>query len=192
MHDLLRSYRRAAISISNTASSRTASRYPTVFDWPSLRVCSNALTNQARVVVSVSLPNVWSNVLPSLIRRRSHYRIGTSFAPYMLGLSYTPLAFLSQVPLKGFTGSVICVTNIVPGALLLLPFLPHRRAPVHSPQRYQRACYAQPRLEQSLQHLTRFNGYGARHTCEHMAARASSNPFVYQLVQLRCSAHTGL
>jgi hypothetical protein len=78
----------------------------------------------------------------------------------MLGLSYTPLVFMSQVPLRGFTGSVICGTNIVPGARLLLPLsplLPQRRAPVLPPQRYQREYHAQPFFKQALHRLTSFH-----------------------------------
>jgi hypothetical protein len=54
----------------------------------------------------------------------------------MLGLSYISLVFMSRIPLRGFTGTIIRVTNIVPGARLLLPLsplLPQRRAPVLPP-----------------------------------------------------------
>jgi hypothetical protein len=43
-------------------------------DWPFLRVCSNALTNHARVAVSVSIPICASNTFPPTEMRRSHYR----------------------------------------------------------------------------------------------------------------------
>jgi len=75
----------------------------------------------------------------------------------MLRLSYTPLVFMSQRPLRGFTCTAICGTNIVPGARLLLslsPLLPQSRAPVPSLTRYQRERHAQPLFKQALHCLT--------------------------------------
>jgi len=63
-HDLLRSYRRAAISISNTASSRTSSKWPTSFAWFRLRAYSNASPNHVRVAESSCVIVALSNRFP--------------------------------------------------------------------------------------------------------------------------------